>query len=56
MIEKLKFPIGKPKIPNNIDSFHLEQWIAVIEEFPNKLEELVKNSNVLIKNSTAVEI
>ena len=43
MIEKLKFPIGKPKIPNNINSFHIEQWIAVIEEFPNKLEELVEN-------------
>jgi len=43
MIEKLKYPIGKLEIPNNIESKHLVNWISTIEEFPNKLEKLVEN-------------
>jgi len=43
MIEKLKYPIGKLEIPNNIESVHLAEWISTIEEFPNKLEKLVEN-------------
>ena len=43
MIEKLKYPLGKLKIPKNIKSNHLESWILIIEEFPDKLEELIED-------------
>lgn len=43
MIENLKYPIGKPDIPKIINPIHLEKWISIIEEFPLKLEKLVKN-------------
>jgi hypothetical protein len=41
MLEKLKYPIGKPDIPKNISSENITVWIKTIEEFPLKLEALV---------------
>ncbi len=43
MIEKLKYPIGKPVIPNIIKEEQIVQWISTIEEFPCRLETLVQN-------------
>ncbi len=43
MSEKLKYPIGKADIPITITNKHLDNWIATIEYFPKKLENLVAN-------------
>lgn len=43
MIYKLKYPIGQPNIPENIDKEQIENWILTIEEFPNKLRSLVQH-------------
>lgn len=43
MLEKLKYPIGKPTIPTVISENTIEKWISVIENFPEKLNFLVKN-------------
>ncbi|REE82021.1 DinB family protein [Lutibacter oceani] len=43
MLEKLKYPIGKLTIPTSITNKTIEEWILVIENFPVKLENLVKN-------------
>ncbi|MCL4131097.1 UNVERIFIED_CONTAM: hypothetical protein GTU68_022513, partial [Idotea baltica] len=40
---KLKYPIGKFNCPKQITSSHLESWISVLEQFPNRLENLVNN-------------
>lgn len=41
MLEKLKYPIGKPVIPSEINTQQINDWIAIIEKFPKKLESLV---------------
>lgn len=43
MLEHLKYPIGKAKIPTIISKVNILEWIQTIEQFPAKLEELVKN-------------
>tara|TARA_R110001583_G_scaffold50850_7_gene158701 strand:+ start:5838 stop:6371 length:534 start_codon:yes stop_codon:yes gene_type:complete len=43
MLEKLKYPIGKPAISKDISPDNIKDWIAVIEEFPKKLEALVSH-------------
>jgi hypothetical protein len=43
MSESLKYPIGKPKIPEVITEVIIKDWILAIEEFPRKLSVLVKN-------------
>ncbi|WP_111708658.1 YfiT family bacillithiol transferase [Lutibacter citreus] len=43
MIEKLKYPIGQANIPTKISEVHIKEWISTIEEFPIKLETLVKD-------------
>jgi len=43
MLEKLKYPIGKVEIPSEITEDKLNEWIQIIEEFPNKIEHLVNN-------------
>ena len=43
MLEKLKYPIGKVFIPEQITEEHLKEWIETIEEFPEKLETLVQH-------------
>ncbi len=42
-MEHLKYPIGHVHIPENISAKDIENWITIIEQFPLKLEELVKN-------------
>lgn len=42
-IEKLKYPIGQFKKPENITKEHIQQWIQIIEDFPKNLNEEVKN-------------
>ncbi len=42
-MEHLKYPIGHVHIPENISAKDIENWIFDIEEFPSKLENLVKN-------------
>ena len=41
--EKLRYPIGKVKLPNVIKSQDIKAWITVLEETPNKLKQLVRN-------------
>lgn len=40
-LESLKYPIGKFECPNIISSQKLEDWISILEHFPNRLERLV---------------
>ncbi|CAL2103186.1 putative metal-dependent hydrolase [Tenacibaculum sp. 190130A14a] len=42
-MDELKYPIGKPDIPNIITSVHLNQWIDVLKNFPSRLSNLVTN-------------
>ncbi|MDG3583829.1 YfiT family bacillithiol transferase [Galbibacter pacificus] len=42
-LEKLKYPIGKFTIPDNITSKDIQKWIKTIEFFPDKLESLVED-------------
>ncbi|WP_346882135.1 YfiT family bacillithiol transferase [uncultured Algibacter sp.] len=42
-LEALKYPIGKFDWPNNISKEHIESWISILEHFPNRLENLVKD-------------
>lgn len=42
-LQHLKYPIGKFDCPNNISKQHIESWISILEHFPNRLENLVKN-------------
>ncbi len=43
MSEKLKYPIGKPNLPDKITALDIETWINVLEEFPKQLSNLVNN-------------
>lgn len=43
MLTDLKYPIGQPTIPTEIKTKQIDEWIATIENFPLKLETLVKN-------------
>ncbi|MGB0879114.1 MAG: YfiT family bacillithiol transferase [Polaribacter sp.] len=43
MLEQLKYPIGKVNIPKKIISENVKNWITIIEEFPQKLANLVAN-------------
>ena len=40
-LELLQYPIGKPNIPNLISPIDIQNWIQIIEEFPQKLAALV---------------
>ena len=42
-LQKLKYPIGQFDCPNNISDQHIESWISILEHFPNRLENLVKD-------------
>ena len=44
-IEQLKYPIGKFKLPENITSDSISEWISVIDLFPEKLKHEVENLN-----------
>lgn len=40
-MENLRYPIGKPNIPEEISDRNIKDWIEVIEIFPSKLKNLV---------------
>ena len=40
---KLKYPIGQFDCPHTISSDHIESWISILEYFPIRLENLVKD-------------
>ena len=42
-LEKLRYPVGKYIKPENITSKHIEEWISVIELFPARLREVMKD-------------
>ncbi len=42
-MEKLKYPIGKYQIPQNISNVELINWIEIIENHPKKINLLVEN-------------
>lgn len=41
-LEQLKYPIGKPKIPKEINNQDIERWLETLDTFPSKLENLTK--------------
>ncbi len=41
-LELLKYPIGHYQIPETITDEHLEEWITVLEELPQRLEIMVR--------------
>ncbi|MFK8058737.1 MAG: YfiT family bacillithiol transferase [Polaribacter sp.] len=41
-LEKLKYPIGKENVPKNITKKNIEDWVSVLERFPQELEFLVR--------------
>ncbi|TNJ44584.1 putative metal-dependent hydrolase [Tamlana fucoidanivorans] len=40
-LNKLRFPIGQFECPQVITKQHIEDWISILEQFPNRLETLV---------------
>ena len=42
-MEHLKYPIGQVNIPAEITLKNISNWISDIENFPNRLENLVQN-------------
>ena len=42
-LEKLKYPIGQADIPEKITKKNIEDWISVLETFPQELEFLTRN-------------
>lgn len=44
-MEKLKYPIGRFKAPENYTPQNLEQYISVIESFPEKIKQEVAHLN-----------
>lgn len=42
-MDDLKYPIGHFTLPSEISSLTISKWITIIENFPNRLQSLVKN-------------
>ncbi len=42
-LDELRYPIGHFKCPERITPSHVSDWIQALEEFPQKLEDLVKD-------------
>lgn len=42
-LEKLRYPIGKFKLPDTITDAQINQWIETLEQFPIRLEAMVKH-------------
>ena len=42
-LEKLKYPIGQFDCPEIISQIDIDNWIDVLETFPNKLSVLVSS-------------
>lgn len=44
-LEHLRYPIGRFKLPKAISNDDIKEWISVLEQFPNRLEQLVSHLN-----------
>ncbi len=44
-LELLKYPIGKFNCPEKITENDIQDWVLVLEQFPNRLETLVEHLN-----------
>ena len=44
-LDTLRFPIGPFNCPDHISKKHIQEWIAILEQFPNRLEQLVDSLN-----------
>ena len=42
-LEKLRYPIGKYNNPEKYEEAKIREWILILENFPKRLESLVKN-------------
>lgn len=42
-LEFLKYPIGQFICPEKITTKHIESWISILEHFPDRLENLIKD-------------
>jgi len=40
-LEHLRYPIGTYEIPNPITDAHLKEWIAILEQLPQRLSDMV---------------
>ena len=40
-LEQLRYPIGKYEIPQPITEKHVNDWIAILEHLPQRLEDMV---------------
>ena len=43
--QQLRFPIGLFNCPKTISMNHIQDWILVLEQFPERLEQLVEGLN-----------
>lgn len=41
-LEQLKYPIGHFQVPKQITAKHLEEWITVLEQLPQRLDAMVR--------------
>lgn len=44
-LQKLRYPIGQFICPDTISATHIKDWILILEQFPIRLEALVKHLN-----------
>jgi hypothetical protein len=42
-LQNLKYPIGAFEFPEHVTKTLMESWISILEHFPERLENLVKN-------------
>ena len=43
LLEQLKYPIGKAKIPEVITEMDIQKWIKILDSFPRKMRLITKN-------------
>ncbi|MBS9461604.1 putative metal-dependent hydrolase [Flagellimonas sp. 389] len=41
ILEKLRYPIGTYEVPEKITENHLKEWIAILENLPKRLHDMV---------------
>jgi hypothetical protein len=42
-IERLKYPLGKAEIPENISESDVKKWIGILDAFPQKMRYITEN-------------
>lgn len=43
LLEQLKYPIGKAKIPEVITEIDIQKWIKILDSFPRKIRLITQN-------------